>query len=429
MTSAQFTSLPLSKITVVREERQRRELNDIDSLAQSLQTVGLIHPIVVTREGVLIAGERRLTAAKQLGWDSITVQFAEDLPKEELHLIELEENTKRLDLSWQERNDAVATYHELKLSLDPEWNARKTADALGLVSAAISKHLAVRHHMSDPAIATAPTFKTALSIVERREARAKAATVKAVGKVMTPMATLEPEEEAEPEEVEIPLINADFIEWARGYSGPAFTFLHCDFPYGIGANTAPKTAAGAYNTTAAVRLGGYDDSEETYWNLLDALEDLPIAPTAHMMFWFSMNYYETTKKRLELQGWIVDPFPLIWVKSDNAGVLPDPSRGGRRTYETAFHCMRGNAKIVKAVALGYSGPTGRSERIHMSEKPQPMLEHFLRMYVDPYTTMLDPTCGSGNAVRVAQRLGAAKALGIEKDSEFYARAVEAWTED
>jgi len=36
--------------------RHRRELGDIDALAQSIADVGLLHPVVVTPAGLLIAG-------------------------------------------------------------------------------------------------------------------------------------------------------------------------------------------------------------------------------------------------------------------------------------------------------------------------------------------------------------------------------------
>lgn len=52
-------------------ERHRRDLGDIDALARSIAEVGLLHPIVVTSEGKLIAGERRLMAVRSLGWDEI----------------------------------------------------------------------------------------------------------------------------------------------------------------------------------------------------------------------------------------------------------------------------------------------------------------------------------------------------------------------
>ncbi len=60
--------------------RHRRELGDIAVLAKSIQEVGLLHPIVVDSEKRLIAGRRRLEAAKMLGWKEIparTVDLAE----------------------------------------------------------------------------------------------------------------------------------------------------------------------------------------------------------------------------------------------------------------------------------------------------------------------------------------------------------------
>ena len=60
----------------------------------------------------------------------------------------------------------------------------------------------------------------------------------------------------------------------------------------------------------------------------------------------------------------------------------------------------------------------------MSEKPQSMLEHFFRMVVDDSTTMLDPTCGSGNSVAVAESLGANWATGLELNGDYVDLAKE-----
>lgn len=51
--------------------RHRNDLGDIKSLAASIADVGLLHPIVVTPDNTLIAGERRLAAARYLGWKEI----------------------------------------------------------------------------------------------------------------------------------------------------------------------------------------------------------------------------------------------------------------------------------------------------------------------------------------------------------------------
>ena len=64
---------------VVPNEYQPRTLFDdekIKELAQTLQTHGMIQPIVVRKKDEetyeVIAGERRLRAAKSLGWERIS---------------------------------------------------------------------------------------------------------------------------------------------------------------------------------------------------------------------------------------------------------------------------------------------------------------------------------------------------------------------
>ena len=53
--------------------RYRKDLGDLRSLADSIAEVGLLHPVVVTPEGRLIAGQRRLESCRLLGWTDIPV--------------------------------------------------------------------------------------------------------------------------------------------------------------------------------------------------------------------------------------------------------------------------------------------------------------------------------------------------------------------
>jgi hypothetical protein len=47
--------------------RFRRDLGDVSSLAESVAEIGLLQPIVVSPDGQLVAGARRIEAFKQLG--------------------------------------------------------------------------------------------------------------------------------------------------------------------------------------------------------------------------------------------------------------------------------------------------------------------------------------------------------------------------
>ena len=53
--------------------RYRKDLGDLRSLADSIDEVGLLHPVVVTQDGRLIAGQRRMEACRALGWTEIPV--------------------------------------------------------------------------------------------------------------------------------------------------------------------------------------------------------------------------------------------------------------------------------------------------------------------------------------------------------------------
>jgi ParB family chromosome partitioning protein len=51
----------------------RQDLGDIQGLAESIREFGLLRPVLITADGHLIAGRRRLEACKLLGWVAIPV--------------------------------------------------------------------------------------------------------------------------------------------------------------------------------------------------------------------------------------------------------------------------------------------------------------------------------------------------------------------
>lgn len=425
MTSGQFKTVSVDFIYVDRENRQRKELKNIDELAASIAQVGLINPPVIERDGKLVAGERRFTAVQKLGWTALPVQFVDELDPAQLHLLELEENVQRMQLPWEEECLAVQEYHRLKRAADPEWSIEKTGDMLSLSGAAVGQKLAVAEALErgDPLVVNADKFSTARGIVSRQKERQ---TNSALAVVTAALPSARPANAAPAPTTpvrSVPLLHTDFNEWAPAYTERPFNFLHCDFPYGVNADK--------HHQGQAKSMGGYADSYEIYVRLLDTMEtcmETLVAPSAHLMFWFSMDYYQYTLDRLTKMGWSVNPFPLIWYKSDNTGILPDPERGPRRIYETALIASRGDRKIVRAKSNVFAHP-GKDKSIHMSEKPVPMLRHFMEMFVDEYSFVLDPTAGSANSLKAAQSLGAGSVLGLERDEEFFNRAKEAYYDD
>jgi ParB-like chromosome segregation protein Spo0J len=58
-------------------ERFRHDLGDIDALAQDIDRRGLINPIVVTPDGTILDGVRRLEAVRKLDWNTVWVRVVE----------------------------------------------------------------------------------------------------------------------------------------------------------------------------------------------------------------------------------------------------------------------------------------------------------------------------------------------------------------
>lgn len=111
----------------------------IDELAASIAAVGLLQPVVVRAADdryVLVAGERRLRAVKQLGWDDVTAVIRDDTD-EATNLTEaLVENLQREDLTPLEE---AAAYQELLEEYG--MTHEQVADKVGKSRSAVSNTL------------------------------------------------------------------------------------------------------------------------------------------------------------------------------------------------------------------------------------------------------------------------------------------------
>ena len=104
--------VPIDDIIV--KKRIRHDMGNIDALAESLQRMGQINPITITKNNILITGGRRLEAARSLGWRTINAIIVE-VPDEIAHLeLEIEENIQRQSFSADEMNDATEKLRKLK---------------------------------------------------------------------------------------------------------------------------------------------------------------------------------------------------------------------------------------------------------------------------------------------------------------------------
>ena len=97
------SEVPISEIIV--ENRYRKDLGDLELLAQSIKEIGLLNPITVqldkkTGKYILIAGERRIRACKLIGKDTIAIRV---IDIEDIIRGEFDENQMRKDFTPSEK--------------------------------------------------------------------------------------------------------------------------------------------------------------------------------------------------------------------------------------------------------------------------------------------------------------------------------------
>jgi ParB family chromosome partitioning protein len=134
--------LPIDRIECRPQVREHFAQEELDGLATSLGNVGLQQPILVRAAGegwVVVDGERRLRAAKQLRWKTISAIVHEgELSDADVIQRQLIANVQRADLRPVEKARAID-----RLMREAGWSATQVAAKLGLSAATVSKLLAL----------------------------------------------------------------------------------------------------------------------------------------------------------------------------------------------------------------------------------------------------------------------------------------------
>lgn len=129
----EFQRIPVELIEIGPEQARtsKKSLEEgIDDLAESIKRFGLLHPITVFPENgkyILIAGQRRLLAVRQLGWEEIPARVLSTRPDAiEAKAISFSENLIRRDLTTPEKKNACIMFHRRYSSM------KAASEALGI---------------------------------------------------------------------------------------------------------------------------------------------------------------------------------------------------------------------------------------------------------------------------------------------------------
>lgn len=97
------------------KKRVRRDLGNLTALKDSMHRYGLMNPITLNSNYELVAGERRLEAAKSLGWERINANILDSNVDNIRQLeMELEENNQRKEFTDEELMEGYKRLEKLK---------------------------------------------------------------------------------------------------------------------------------------------------------------------------------------------------------------------------------------------------------------------------------------------------------------------------
>lgn len=135
--------MPLSIDDIaIAGERRATDQAVVKRLADSIEAVGLRHPVTVRRRGegyLLVAGLHRIEAHKKLGREHIQACIV-SMTNAEARMWEIAENLHRAELSKLDRSEQIEEWRKLKereggKTFPPQPNehgVKKTADELGI---------------------------------------------------------------------------------------------------------------------------------------------------------------------------------------------------------------------------------------------------------------------------------------------------------
>jgi ParB family chromosome partitioning protein len=109
--------------------RHRKDPGDLAKLAESIDRMGLLQPITITPDGVLVCGWRRLEAVRRLGWKSMKVWVRSGI-SDKLNALLAQQDDNELHKPLNELEKA-SLYRELKAIRAEEAEVRMQATQFG----------------------------------------------------------------------------------------------------------------------------------------------------------------------------------------------------------------------------------------------------------------------------------------------------------
>jgi ParB family chromosome partitioning protein len=439
-------SVPISDISVL--DRQRLDNGNIVELADSLNRLGLIQPIVVNQDLRLIAGGRRLAAAKLLNWPAIDVVFRETMSEDELQELELEENVRRKDVTWQERVLAIAKIHTLKRNTEPKWGFEATGDLVNLsgVHARYCVLIGKALKTGDKDITNAAGLTDAIRIlIQRKEDEVTMELAKRTAQVASPAPTFSASDPAglitgvprddrtslqrvvDESNALIPatslIIKDDCIHWlAERFDLPTIDAIITDPPYAIDMDNLDQSGGG---------LTGIDRVREEH----DVTQNLSLLksfvfqafqalkPTGFLAMWCDPMHWSRLYDDCISVGFKVQRWPVVWVKTHPC-INQAAQYNFTKNIEFVLIARKPGAVLAQVAPVCHISASGvKKEDSHPFTKPPEVWAFLLKHICIQNSFIVDPFLGAGSSIEPILNAGH-RFMGCEINEIHHAYAME-----
>lgn len=449
--SATIINVKMEEIEV--GDRFRKDMGDIEALAQSISKDGLIQPIAIAwnykspedldefmkgkrRRYKLIVGGRRYRALEFINSrnkiDTISCRlYDRELSELEVRLLEFAENLYRKDLGWQEDCDLKKRIfalqqriHGVKVSTAkdaPGYSLTDMAKMTGRSKGALSEDISMAKMMEDvPEVdwtqfATKEDAKKALKgakkkvvqTTEAKKARASLGTGESLKKKIIDSYHVE-----------------DFFKGVKKIGDSTIDFVELDPPYAIDLEGQKKGYA----------YTGYNevDPKEYPEFMRRVLSECyrVLKPNSWLINWFgSEPWFDPLHQWLLKAGFKNKRMPAEWVKGEEndahviertSGQVMQPERDLAKTFEFFYYARKGIPLLAKPGSTNVFGykPIPPQNKVHPTERPIEMMIDILTTFAQPNSNVLVPFAGSGNTL-IAAAQNQMIPIGFDLTEEYY----------
>jgi DNA modification methylase len=445
-------------------DRARKDFGDLESLAGSILSKGLLHPPTVSRQPensrypfILIGGERRMQAMRLLKLEEYPVNVREEMPEHELRELELIENFHRKEMKWQEQCLLISKTHRLKVLASSEdsvsWGTRETGALLGVSNAHVSHATTVADYIlsgDDEVIGAASLFAAYEVLLRRRENQAAAlANVDMTDnsvRAATRAGFLIPADEHDIDAIfdlsqidtsrailaqpaERKELNFDFsslcqhgdcLEVMSRMPDECIDHVVTDPPYGIDMTQLESIK----NLETVIDTHDADQNISMFEPFLAQAYRL-LKPSGYCVFWFDLTHFEKHLAIATKLGFIPCRWPIIWQKLHPC-LNNSPRVNFTKNMEFAMVLRKSSsAFLVEPQVTSFIPADGQADRKlydNPFSKPQAVWTFILRAISRPGQVILDPYMGQASSLRAVINLNMIP-MGIEIDPDHYNKGV------